>query len=326
MDSKGEPVFLSIVIPVYRGERSIGPLVDELVKELHPLYRLEIVLVNDCSPDNAEQVCEALYTRYRPMVRAYSLAKNVGEHNAVMAGLNKSSGDWVVIMDDDFQNPVSEVIKLVNFAVANTHDVVYTFYDKKKHSLFRNFGSRFKDRVANIMLHKPKNLYLSSFKAMNRFLVGEVIKYTLPFSYIDGLVLQTTSNIGMVKVEHRDRKDGRSGYTLNKLISLWLNMFTNFSILPLRVAMGMGFIFAGIGFLAGIEMIIEKLVNPSIPIGYTFLVFIVTVFAGTQLVAIGMVGEYLGRMFLHLNKKPQFAIRRSFEGAGSDRTGDELEE
>ena len=326
MDSKGEPVFLSVVIPVYRGERSIGPLVDELVKELHPLYRLEIVLVNDCSPDNAEQVCEALYTRYRPMVRAYSLAKNVGEHNAVMAGLNKSSGDWVVIMDDDFQNPVSEVIKLVNFAVANTYDVVYTFYDKKKHSLFRNLGSRFNDRVATIMLHKPKNLYLSSFKAMNRFLVEEIIKYTLPFSYIDGLVLQTTSNIGRVKVEHRDRKDGRSGYTLNKLISLWLNMFTNFSILPLRVAMGMGFIFAGIGFLAGIEMIIEKLVNPSIPIGYTFLVFIVTVFAGTQLVAIGMVGEYLGRMFLHLNKKPQFAIRRSFEGTGSDRTGDELKE
>jgi glycosyltransferase involved in cell wall biosynthesis len=319
MNSKGEPVFLSIVIPIYRGGHSIGQLVDQLILELNPLYRLEIVLVNDCSPDNAEQVCEALFARYRPMVRAFSLAKNVGEHNAVMAGLNKSSGDWVVIMDDDFQNPVSEVIKLVNFAVANTYDVVYTFYDKKKHSLLRNLGSYFNDRVANIMLHKTKNLYLSSFKAMNRFLVNEVIKYTLPFSYIDGLVLQTTSNIGTVKVEHRDRKEGHSGYTLKKLISLWLNMFTNFSILPLRVAMAMGFMFAGLGFLIGIEMIIEKLVNPSIPIGYAFLIFIVTIFAGTQLVAIGMVGEYLGRMFLHLNKKPQFAIRRSFDGTESDK-------
>jgi glycosyltransferase involved in cell wall biosynthesis len=233
--------------------------------------------------------------------------------------LNKSKGDWVVIMDDDFQNPVSAVIKLVDFAVANTYDVVYTCYDKKKHSLFRNLGSCFNDRVANIMLHKPKNLYLSSFKAMNRFLVNEVVKYTLPFSYIDGLVLQTTSNIGTVQVEHHDRRDGRSGYTLRKLVSLWMNMFTNFSILPLRVATGMGFLFAGLGFLVGIEMIIEKLVNPAIPIGYAFLVFIVTVFAGTQLVAIGMVGEYLGRMFLHLNKKPQFAIRRSFDDSEPDR-------
>jgi glycosyltransferase involved in cell wall biosynthesis len=319
MDSMGKPVFLSIVIPVYRGERSIGPLVDGLVKELTPLYRLEIVLVNDCSPDNSQQVCEALYARHRPIVRTFTLARNVGEHNAVMAGLNKSKGDWVVIMDDDFQNPVSAVIKLVDFAVANTYDVVYTCYDKKKHSLFRNLGSCFNDRVANIMLHKPKNLYLSSFKAMNRFLVNEVVKYTLPFSYIDGLVLQTTSNIGTVQVEHHDRRDGRSGYTLRKLVSLWMNMFTNFSILPLRVATGMGFLFAGLGFLVGIEMIIEKLVNPAIPIGYAFLVFIVTVFAGTQLVAIGMVGEYLGRMFLHLNKKPQFAIRRSFDDSEPDR-------
>jgi glycosyltransferase involved in cell wall biosynthesis len=319
MDSMGKPVFLSIVIPVYRGERSIGPLVDGLVKELTPLYRLEIVLVNDCSPDNSQQVCEALYARHRPIVRTFTLARNVGEHNAVMAGLNKSRGDWVVIMDDDFQNPVSAVIKLVDFAVANTYDVVYTCYDKKKHSLFRNLGSCFNDRVANIMLHKPKNLYLSSFKAMNRFLVNEVVKYTLPFSYIDGLVLQTTSNIGTVQVEHHDRRDGRSGYTLRKLVSLWMNMFTNFSILPLRVATGMGFLFAGLGFLVGIEMIIEKLVNPAIPIGYAFLVFIVTVFAGTQLVAIGMVGEYLGRMFLHLNKKPQFAIRRSFDDSEPDR-------
>jgi glycosyltransferase involved in cell wall biosynthesis len=319
MDSMGKPVFLSIVIPVYRGERSIGPLVDGLVKELTPLYRLEIVLVNDCSPDNSQQVCEALYARHRPIVRTFTLARNVGEHNAVMAGLNKSKGDWVVIMDDDFQNPVSAVIKLVDFAVANTYDVVYTCYDKKKHSLFRNLGSCFNDRVANIMLHKPKNLYLSSFKAMNRFLVNEVVKYTLPFSYIDGLVLQTTSNIGTVQVEHHDRRDGRSGYTLRKLVSLWMNMFTNFSILPLRVATGMGFLFAGLGFLVGIEMIIEKLVNPAIPIGYAFLVFIVTVFAGIQLVAIGMVGEYLGRMFLHLNKKPQFAIRRSFDDSEPDR-------
>jgi undecaprenyl-phosphate 4-deoxy-4-formamido-L-arabinose transferase len=313
MDIKNNSFTVSIVIPVYRGEHSIGPLVDELVTEVSPRYPLEIILVNDCSPDNAEQVCAALYEKHRPIVKFYSLAKNVGEHNAVMAGLNKSRGDWIVIMDDDSQNPVSEVIKLVDYAVSHTYDVVYTSYDQKRHSLLRNLGSRFNDKVANLMLHKPKNLYLSSFKAINRFLVNEIIKYTLPFSYIDGLILQITGNIGTIKVEHRDRRLGRSGYTLKKLISLWLNMFTNFSILPLRIATGMGFLCAGIGILVGIEMVIEKMLNPTMPIGYAFMVFIVTIFAATQLIAIGMVGEYLGRMFLHFNKKPQFAIRKSFE-------------
>ncbi|MBN2037184.1 MAG: glycosyltransferase family 2 protein [Chitinispirillaceae bacterium] len=304
---------LSIVIPVYRGEQSIGPLVDLLVRDLSPLYRLEIVLVNDCSPDNSEQACVALYRQYPSIVKFYSLSKNVGEHNAVMAGLNKSTGDWVVIMDDDFQNPVSEVVKLVSFAAQNAYDVVYTWYDRKKHSSLRNLGSWFNDKVATIMLKKPAKLYLSSFKAMNRFLVNEVIKYTLPFSYIDGLIMQITGNIGTVQVEHEARAAGRSGYTLKKLISLWMNMFTNFSVLPLRLAMAMGFAFAGLGFLVGLEMVIEKYLNPTMPVGYAFLVFIVTVFAGIQLIAIGMVGEYLGRMFLNQNRKPQYSIRSSYE-------------
>lgn len=321
MDSKAEPVSLSIVIPVYRGAQSVGTLVDLLVRELKSQYRLEIVLVNDCSPDNTEEVCRALYHAYPSIVKFYSLAKNVGEHNAVMAGLNNCTGDWVVVMDDDFQNPVSEVVKLVSFAVANSFDVVYTFYDKKKHSRIRNIGSMFNDRVANIMLQKPKNLYLSSFKAMNRFLVNEVTVYTLPFVYIDGLILRTTSNIGTVKVEHHGRMQGSSGYTLTKLVSLWMNMFTNFSILPLRVAMGVGFAFAGLGFLVGMEIIVEKLMNPSIPVGYTFLMFIVTVFAGIQLLAIGMVGEYLGQMFMHQNKKPQYSIRKAFDN-GIERSPD----
>ena len=318
MDSMREPVRLSIVIPVYRGESSIGPLVDLLVKELGNEYRLEIVLVNDCSPDRSEEVCVGLFRTYPETVRFYSLAKNVGEHNAVMAGLNKCAGDWVVIMDDDFQNPVSEVKKLVTYATTSPYDVVYTRYARKKHSFFRNLGSRFNDMVATVMLQKPRDLYLSSFKAVNRFLVREIIAYRLPFSYIDGLVLRTTSKIGTVEVEHNERTQGRSGYTLKKLVSLWLNMFTNFSILPLRVATGIGFAFAGLGFLLGIEMIVEKIVNPSMPVGYAFLLFIVTVFAGTQLVAIGMVGEYIGRIFLQQNGKPQFTIRKAFESTESE--------
>ncbi|SVE48879.1 uncharacterized protein METZ01_LOCUS501733, partial [marine metagenome] len=177
-------VSVSIVIPVYNAEFSIGKLVDKLVSELKHQYNLEIVLVNDNSQDNSEEVCIGLYERYKNVVSFYSLSKNVGEHNAVMAGLNNISGDYVIIMDDDFQNPVSEVIKLISYVREKDYDVVYTYYKKKKHSFYRNLGSRFNDKMANIMLKKPKDLYLSSFKMINKYLVNEIIKYDLPFPYI----------------------------------------------------------------------------------------------------------------------------------------------
>jgi glycosyltransferase involved in cell wall biosynthesis len=316
MDLNNKALRLSIVIPVYRGATSIGPLVDLLVDVLRSRYALEIILVNDCSPDNSEEVCIGRYRKYPDIVKLYSLAKNVGEHNAVMAGLNKSTGDWVVIMDDDFQNPVSEVVKLVSFAAEHPFDVVYTEYKEKKHSLFRNLGSWLNDKVANVMLKKPRHLYLSSFKAINRFLVNEIVKYSLPQIYLDGLILRTTSNIGKCTVEHRERVHGRSGYTFKKLFSLWLNMFTTFSIVPLRAATWLGFAFAAMGLLLGVEMIFEKILNPQLPVGYAFLVFLVTVFASAQLVAIGMVGEYLGRIFIYENKSPQFTIRKAFDGPG----------
>lgn len=308
----------SIVIPVYNGALSIGRLVDELIARLTPLFSVEIVLVNDCSPDNSEEVCIGIARKHPEFVSFYSLAMNVGEHNTVMAGLNKATGDYAIIMDDDFQNPVSEVIKLINYMLNHDYDVVYTWYDEKKHSLFRNLGSRFNDRVANLMLKKPKNLYLSSFKMINRFLIDEVIKYNLPYPYIDGLILQTTSNIGKIKVNHISRQTGKSNYTLRKLISLWMNMFTNFSILPLRISIILGFIFSIIGFLIGIDAVIEKIYNPNVPMGYTFMVVIISIYAGVQLIAIGMVGEYLGRIFMSNNKKPQYSIRKSFNEKTAD--------
>jgi undecaprenyl-phosphate 4-deoxy-4-formamido-L-arabinose transferase len=309
---------ISIVIPVYNGALSIGRLADELVDRLSAQFNIEIVLVNDCSPDNSEEACIAIANKYPGYVSFYSLAKNVGEHNAVMAGLNQATGDYSVIMDDDFQNPVSEVIKLVDFMATNDYDVVYTFYDEKKHSLLRNLGSRFNDKVANLMLKKPKDLYLSSFKIINRFLINEVIKYDLPYPYIDGLILQCTSKIGKIKVTHSERQKGKSNYTVRKLVRLWLNMFTNFSILPLRMATILGFIFSIIGFLIGVNAVIEKIYNPNVPQGYTYLIIVISIYAGVQLIAIGMVGEYLGRMFMSHNGKSQFLIRKSFNKKSSD--------
>jgi glycosyltransferase involved in cell wall biosynthesis len=319
--NKKKPTKVSIVIPVYNGEQSIGRLTDELVSVLKELYDLEIVLVNDNSPDNSENVCEGLFKKYPGIVCFFSLAKNVGEHNAVMAGLNQATGDYMVIMDDDFQNPITEVVKLVNYATQNDCDVTYTYYRKKKHSFFRNLGSHFNDKVANVMLKKPKNLYLSSFKALNRFIVDEIKKYDLPYPYIDGLILRTTDKIAKVEVEHRERAIGRSGYTFTKLVRLWLNMFTSFSILPLRVSAIMGMIFSLLGLALGVFTVIEKLANPDLPIGYAATIVVISIFAGIQLLSLGMIGEYVGRIFMSFNKKPQYTIRKRFT---SEKKGKEV--
>jgi len=310
-------ICVSIVIPVYRGENSIARLTDELVNTLTPIYCLEIILVNDNSPDNSEKVCEEIFNKYGDIVRFYSLAKNVGEHNAVMAGLNESTGDFMVIMDDDFQNPISEVVKLLDYATENDCDVTYTYYKKKQHSWFRNMGSKLNDKVANIMLKKPKNLYLSSFKVLNRFIVNEIIKYDLPYPYIDGLILRTTDKIGKIEVEHKKREEGKSGYTLTKLVRLWLNMFTSFSILPLRFSVILGLLIALLGVIFGVFTVIEKIMNPNIPMGYTMIIEIILIFAGIQLVSLGMIGEYVGRIFMSQNKKPQYTIRKRFEKPGN---------
>jgi undecaprenyl-phosphate 4-deoxy-4-formamido-L-arabinose transferase len=263
--------------------------------------------------DLSEETCISLHNKYKNIVKFYSLSRNVGEHSAVLAGLNKVTGDFTVIMDDDFQNPLSEVVKLVNEALDSDHDVIYSYFENKRHSLYRNMGSWFNNKVANLMLKKPKDLYLSSFKILNRFLVNEIIKYQAPFPYIDGLILQITDKIGKVKVEHHARREGRSGYTLKKLISVWLNMFTNFSILPLRSTVILGFIFALLGLGLGIYTVIEKILDPNVPIGFTTLIVSISIFAGVQLMALGMLGEYIGRIFLSINRKPQYTIRKKYE-------------
>ncbi len=303
---------ISIVIPVYNSEKTIEKLVSKLVENITN-FDLEIILVNDNSKDNSEESCVILYKKYPKIVKLYSLAKNVGEHNAVMAGLNNATGEYTIIMDDDFQNPVSEVVKLIEYSLANNFDVIYTFYDKKNHSFWRNLGSKFNDKMANLIIKKPRNLYLSSFKSVSKFCVEQIIKYDLPFPYIDGLILQTTDNIGKIKVKHSSRTEGKSQYTLIKLISLWLNMFTNFSVLPLRFATLLGFIFSIIAFLIGIAGIIIKFTEPSLPMGYASLIVSISLFSGIQLIAIGMVGEYVGRIFISINKQPQYSIKQRFE-------------
>jgi len=313
MSLKMDDKLLSIVIPVFNSENTIAELVSKLVERLDNHYIFEIILVNDCSGDNSEDVCIELYQKYPKKLKFYSLAKNVGEHNAVMAGLNNTNGEWVIIMDDDFQNPIDEVLRLIDYSTSTDFGVVYTWYKNKKHSLFRNFGSYFNNKVANVMLKKPDKLYLSSFKSIHTSVVKEIIKYDLPYPYIDGLILRTTRNIGKIEVEHKTRAKGKSGYTFKKLVSLWLNMFTNFSVIPLRISTVLGTILSIIGFIFGIITFIEKLIHPEIPQGYASIVIVFIIFSGVQLIFLGVIGEYLGRLFIANNKQPQFFITKKFE-------------
>lgn len=303
---------ISITIPVHNADVTISKLVNQLISEISKEYVLEIVLVNDYSSDNSHNECLDLYYKNKGIVKYLKLAKNFGEHNAVMAGLNKVSGDFIIIMDDDFQNPVDEVIKLIDFTVNSTYDIVYTYYKEKKHKLWRNIGSKFNNYMATILLKKPPNLYLSSFKCFNKFLSSEIIKYDLPYPYIDGLILRSTANIGTIQVLHQIRQTGKSGYTLKKLIKLWLNMFTSFSILPLRISIYIGSFFALAGFLFGIYSIIEHFIDPTLPPGFSSITTAIFIFAGIQLISLGMIGEYIGRIFMSQNKQPQYTIRNEY--------------
>ena len=304
---------ISIIIPVFNSENTIEILVNNIVQTLGENYKFEIILINDSSKDNTEEKCKKLVEKYTSVV-LYSLAKNFGEHNAVMAGLNKCSGDYAIIMDDDLQHSADSLLELIKFGMKekNNFDVVYTYYDKMKYNFFRNFGRKFNDLIANLLLDKPKFLYLSSFKLINRFLITEIIKYRSPFTYIDGIILGITNKIGRVKVVHDQRSHGKSGYTIRKLLQVWSSMFTGFSVVPLRLSLILGSMLSILGFIFALLTFIERIIDNTVPSGYATLIIVVTIFSGAILIAVGLLGEYVGRIFVSLNKKPQFIIRDSW--------------
>jgi len=305
-------IALSIVIPVYNGARTIERLVRDLAA-LRFKGGAELVLVNDGSADDSWAVLQRIVAQAPMPVVAIDLARNFGEHNAVMAGYAVARGDFIINIDDDFQNPPSEVVKLYEHARANPQfDVVYTRYEEKHHSYFRNLGSRFNDLVARFMIDKPKGLYLSSFRCINRFLCDRILCYTGPYPYIDGLILENTRRIDRLTVVHSPRAEGTSNYTLRKLVRHWLMMFVNFSVMPLRISGFIGALFSVVGFLLAMFVVYESVFHDT-PQGWASIASAVLVFAGIQLLTLGLLGEYLGRLYLMHRGKPQYAVRTKLE-------------
>lgn len=298
---------LSIVIPVYNSEHCIGDLVGQIEACLKDRYPFEIVLVNDGSRDRSLDVIMGLADIYDNVI-AIGLSRNFGQHNAIMAGLGRATGDYVLTMDDDLQHPVAEIPNMVR-ELEKGYDVVYGQYKMKYHSLLRNLGSVANNLMAEWIIGKPRHMQFTSFRIMRSYIVWEILKYEAHYPYIDGLVLRVTGNIGTIDIEHMSRKSGKSGYTLKKLLRLWLNGFMNFSVKPLRLFIYLGFVFASVGFLMAVIVLIKKIFF-SVPIeGWSSLMISTLLFSGVQLLSIGMVGEYVGRMFLILNKAPQFVVK-----------------
>ena len=300
---------LSVVIPVYNSERTIGPLVERLQACLAS-WSFDVVLVNDGSTDHSESVCQQLEDRYSN-VQFISLRRNFGEFNAVLCGLNHAGGEYVVIIDDDFQNPPEAILTLVETAEHGNYDVVYSRYAQKQHHWFRNLGSWLVNTLTTYSIGKPRNLYLSSFKLIHRDVVHEIIRYHGPYPYIDGLIFRVTRNVGSVTVPHSARTEGRSNYTVRKLVALFLNVFIGYSLWPIRIFTVIGAALFGLSLLTGLLLLISWLSGRFFIPGWPIVVWAIGTGLGVQLLFLGVLGEYLGKLFMAHSGLPPYVEKKS---------------
>ena len=301
---------LSIVIPVYGSEVVLPELTSQIQKVLADNEfgpdKFEIIFVCDRSPDNSWKVIQKL-SATQPQVSGILLRMNAGQHNALMAGFASAKGKIIVTMDDDLQHSPADIPKLLH-EIEQGYDVAYARFKKRNHAAWKIAGSRLNNLVAGYLMQKPHDLYLSPFRAMKAAIRDDILRYSGPYVYVDGLVLSVTRNIASVDVDHHDRYAGDSGYSLRKSLSLWLKMATNFSIVPLRLTSLLGLFFSGIGFLFAVLLVIQKFTLNLMPIGWSSLIVTILIIGGVQLLALGMIGEYLGRVLLTINSKPQYVI------------------
>jgi len=299
---------LSIVIPVYNSRDIVFNLLETIKNNINFVNKYEVILVNDNSSDDSWRKIVELKDSY-PFLKGVNLMRNFSQHNAIMAGLNEASGEVIVTMDDDLQHNPAD-IKLIYEKIKNEGwDVCYTKFRSKNHKSWKLLGSDFNDYVANLLIKKPKDLYLSPFRGMTRQVKDFVIEYNGPYPYVDGLILSVTTHVTSVEVEHHCRLVGDGNYTLVKSIALWTKMATGFSVLPLRFATYMGIFVSFFSLLLLLLFVVQKFIYDAMPDGWTSIVVLILFFGGVQLLAIGIIGEYIGRTYLNVNKKEQYIIR-----------------
>ena len=304
----------SVIIPCYNSSHTIREVIEETASVLKELNRtpFEFVLVDDFSPDSGATISELkrLADDYS-FVKVIELAQNAGQHNAIMAALNYAEGDIIVSMDDDMQTHPSQLHILLD-EIDKGYDVVYGYYPDKKHSPFRNFGSWFNSETVRILIGKPKDMKASSYWVVRKFVRDYVIQYKHPYAYMQGLFLRTTSNISCVPIEHHERAYGESNYTFKKLLQLWSNV-VGFSVVPLRAARHLGFWLSAGGLIGALWMVIKKLVHPNLQLGYASTMVAIFFFSGVILLFLGLIGEYIGRMFLSMGNAPQYVIKEIYQ-------------
>ena len=307
--NSSEPEY-SVVVPVYQSEKTLRSLVRQLARPsvFKGEASFEIIFVDDGSRDDSWDVLKDLQSEYQATISTIRLMRNFGQHNAIMCGFREAQGKVVITMDDDLQNPPADIAKLIDLISLGDYDLVYGVPERKQHSLGRNIGSW----VVNIFFRLVfrVDVRVTSFRAIRRELVDSILAYNLNFTYIDGLLAWNTQRIGQVTVDHRPRTSGKSGYSFAKLLGLALNLFTNFSLLPLQIASCAGLAASVSGLLAGVYFLVQALLSQiSVP-GYASIIVAVMVLGGVQLLALGVIGEYVGRLHMNVNRKPQYTVRQ----------------
>lgn len=318
---------ISFVIPCYRSESTLEGVVNEVIGEIGkslPQFDYEFVLVNDCSPDNTIDVIRRLCSD-NPKIKGVDFARNFGQHSALLAGFRRVTGDYVVCLDDDGQMPIESIKDLIA-ELKDDADCVMGSYPETKQTVFRRIGSRINAKMNEILLNKPKGIEMNSFWGARRFVIDEIARYDGPYPYVGGLILRTTSHLKNISVQHRSRTEGQSGYTFIKLIKLWLNGFTAFSEKPLRIASFCGFLFAILGFIMMIVTFVHKLVNPDVTMGYSSIVCIILFLSGIIMLMLGLIGEYIGRSYISINRAPQYVVRDEYGAEVTKKSDDSPQE
>jgi undecaprenyl-phosphate 4-deoxy-4-formamido-L-arabinose transferase len=316
-----KPLDISVVVPVYRSAATLPSLLEQLTAELERIGRpYEVVLVDDGSPDDSWQVLSRLMEQY-PACQAIRLTRNFGQHNALMCGFRQARGAYVVTMDDDLQHPPGEIPRLLQTIEATGDDVVYGVPRERGHRVWRNAGSALITRFYRTIFEL--RVTPSAFRIIRRDIVQAILSYDLNYTYVDGLLAWNTRSVGEIDVEHRPRQTGRSGYSLRRLALLSLNLFSNFSLLPLQFVSLIGLLTSVAGFLLAAYYLAQSLFGQIAVPGYASLIVAVFVLGGVQLLALGILGEYLGRIHLNINRKPQYTIRsrRNAPLSAIDRAG-----